>query len=46
MIDLVKLRKEIKAGKFIAYVNRNKIYLQDTENGETIIIGELKEEVE
>lgn len=41
--DLVKLRKEIKNGIFKSYVNRGKVYLEDVENGETIMICEVKE---
>lgn len=43
IIDLVELRKQIKQGVFRPYVKRNKVYLEDTENGETIIVCDLKE---
>ena len=40
MIDLVELRNEIKKGTF---VKKEKVYLRDSENDETIIICDLKE---
>ena len=43
MIDLVELRKEIKEKKYISYVHRNNVYLEDAENGETILICNLDE---
>lgn len=43
MVDLVELRKEIKEKKYIAYVHRNNVYLEDVENGETILICNLDE---
>lgn len=42
-IDLVQLRSEIKSGCFIVYIRREKIYMRDAENGETVIIGDVKE---
>ena len=41
-IDLVKLRSQIKSGILRPFVNRGKVYLEDTENGEVVIICELK----
>lgn len=42
-IDLIELRKQIKQGIFKPYVKGNKVYLKDAENGETIMICEVKE---
>lgn len=42
-IDLVQLRSEIKSGHFIVYIRRGKIYMRDWVNGETVIIGDVKE---
>ena len=41
-IDLVKLRSQIKSGMLRPFVNRGKVYLEDTESGEVIIVCELK----
>lgn len=41
-IDLVELRSQIKSGMFRPFVNRKKVYLEDTESGEVIIIYEFK----
>lgn len=41
-IDLVKLRSQIKSGMLRSFVNREKVYLEDTASGEVIIICELK----
>ena len=41
-IDLVELRSQIKSGMFRPFVNRGKIYLEDTASGEVIIICEFK----
>lgn len=46
MTDLVELRNEIKKGKLTPYVRKGKVYLEDTENGETIMVCDLKEEEE
>ena len=43
IIDLVELRKQIKQGIFKPYVKRDKLYLTDVMNGETIMICDLKE---
>lgn len=43
MIDLVELRNEIKKGTFVPFVKKDKVYLRDSENDETIIICDLKE---
>ena len=43
MIDLVELRNEIKKGMLIPFVKKEKVYLRDSENDETIIICDLKE---
>lgn len=42
-IDLVDLWILIKERMLIPYVLRNKVYLQDAENGETIMICDLEE---
>lgn len=41
-IDLVELRSQIKSGVFRPFVNRGKVYLEDTSSGEVIIICEFK----
>ena len=41
-IDLVELRRQIKSGMLRPFVNRGKVYLEDTASGEVIIICELK----
>ena len=41
-IDLVELRNQIKSGMLRPFVNRGKVYLEDTASGEVIIICELK----
>jgi hypothetical protein len=43
MIDLVELKSEIENGVFIPFVKRDKVYLTDSENGETILVCDLKE---
>lgn len=45
-IDLVQLRTEIRAGYLAVYIKRGKIYITDTENGETVMIGDVKEACE
>ena len=41
-IDLVELRSQIKSGMFRPFVNRGRVYLEDTASGEVIIVCELK----
>ena len=41
-IDLVELRSQIKSGMLRPFVNRGRVYLEDTASGEVIIICELK----
>ena len=41
-IDLIELRNQIRSGMLRPFVNRKKVYLEDTESGEVIIICELK----
>ena len=41
-IDLIELRSQIKSGMLRPFVNRGKIYLEDTASGEVIIVCELK----
>ena len=43
MIDLVELRSEIKKGTFVPFVKREKVYLEDAQNGECIMICDLQE---
>ena len=42
-IDLIELRKQIKEGIFNVYIYRRKIYIEDAENGESVMIYDLKE---
>lgn len=43
MIDLVELRSEIKKGIFIPFVKKEKVYLEDAQNGECIMICDLND---
>lgn len=45
-IDLVKFRTELKNGTFKTYVKRNKVYIEDTQTGEYIMICDLSEQDE
>ena len=38
-IDLVELRSQIKSGMLRPFVNRGRVYLEDTESGEYIPCG-------
>ena len=42
-IDLVELRSQIKSGMLRPFMNRGKVYLEDTASGEVIIICDLRE---
>lgn len=41
--DLVQLRAEVKAGWYVVFIKRGKIYIKDPENGECMMIGDVKE---
>ena len=41
-IDLVELRSQIKSGILRPFVNKGRVYLEDTASGEVIIVCELK----
>ena len=41
-IDLIELRKQIKEGVFNVYLYRHKVYIEDAENGESVMIYDLK----
>lgn len=41
-IDLIELRNQIKDGILQVYMSRNRIYIKDSENGECVMICELK----
>lgn len=41
-IDIIKLRKQIKEGIFNIYLYK-KIYIEDTKNGESVMLYDLKE---
>ena len=43
MIDLMELRAELKNGTFHPYVKKDKVYIEDSQNGECIMICDLKE---
>lgn len=43
MIDLVELRNELKKGTFNTFVKREKVYIEDSQTGECIMICDLKE---
>lgn len=42
MIDLVDLRNLVNEGALEVFVNRDVIYIRDTENEETVRIGSTK----
>ena len=42
-IDLVELRKQSKEGIFKVYLYRHRVYIEDAENGESVMICDLKE---
>lgn len=42
-IDLINLKTEIKNGTFNVFVKREKVYIEDSQNGECIMICDLKE---
>ena len=42
MIDLVELRNDIKKGVFIPFVKKEKVYIEDAQNGECIMICDLE----
>lgn len=44
MIDIMKIRMLVKDGKLEVYISKGKIYMRDTENGETIWIGNVESE--
>ena len=41
-IDLIELRKQIKEGVFKVYLYRHRVYIEDAENGESVMIYDLK----
>ena len=41
-IDIVELRKQIKEGIFNIYLYRKKIYIEDTESEESVMLYDLK----
>ena len=41
-INLVELRSQIKSGMLRPFVNRGRVYLEDTASEEVIIVCELK----
>ena len=41
-IDLIELRKRIKEGVFKVYLYRHRVYIEDAENGESVMIYDLK----
>ena len=43
IIDLIDLKTEIKNGTFNVFVKREKVYIEDSQNGECIMICDLKE---
>ena len=46
MIDLVELRSEIRKGNLLVIVRRDRVYIQDAENEECIMVCDLKQEQE
>lgn len=43
IIDLIDLKTEIKNGTFNVFVKKEKVYIEDSQNGECIMICDLKE---
>ena len=43
-IDLIELRKQIQEGIFNVYLYREKDYIEDVDNGDTVMICDLKED--
>ena len=41
-IDLVELRRQIKEGIFNVYLYRKRVYIEDVESGESVMIYDLK----
>ena len=41
-IDLIELRRQIKEGAFKVYLYRKKVYIEDADNGESVMIYDLK----
>ena len=41
-IDLIELRKQIKEGIFNVYLYREKVYIKDVDNEETVMVYDLK----
>lgn len=41
-IDLIELRRQIKEGIFNVYLYRKKVYIEDAESGESVMIYDLK----
>ena len=42
-IDLMELRKQIEEGVFKVYLYRHRVYIEDAENGESVMVCNLKE---
>ena len=41
-IDLIELRRQIKEGIFNVYLYRKRVYIEDAESGESVMIYDLK----
>jgi len=41
MIDLVELRTELRNGTFNTFVKHDKVYIEDSQTGECIIVCDL-----
>lgn len=41
-IDLIELRRQIKEGIFNVYLYRNRVYIEDADSEESVMICELK----
>ncbi len=44
MIDPVDIKKAVKSGQLKVFVKDSIIYISDTQTGDTVMIGNLKEE--
>ena len=41
-IDLIELRRQIKEGIFKVYLYKHRVYIEDVDNGETVMIYDLQ----
>lgn len=44
-IDLIELRTQIRNGTFNIFIKKEKVYIEDSQNGECVMICDLKEQI-